>query len=154
MKLKINTKAPNFKLPSTSNLIVELNKIKKKNVILYFYPKDDTPGCTIESKDFSKLNTLIKKNNCIVFGISKDSVESHIKFKKKYNLKFDLLSDEKLQVIKKYGVWGMKAFLGKKYKGIIRTTFLINTKGIIHKIWSNVRVRDHAKEVYGELKNI
>ena len=83
MKFKINSKAPNFKLPSTSNLIVELNKIKKKNVILYFYPKDDTPGCTIESKDFSKLNTLIKKNNCIVFGISKDSVESHIKFKKK-----------------------------------------------------------------------
>ena len=154
MKLKINSKAPNFKLPSTSNLIVELNKIKKKNVILYFYPKDDTPGCTIESKDFSKLNTLIKKNNCIVFGISKDSVESHIKFKKKYNLKFDLLSDEKLQVIKKYGVWGMKAFLGKKYMGIIRTTFLINTKGIIHKIWSNVRVKDHAKEVYEELKNI
>ena len=154
MKLKINSKAPNFKLSSTRNLIVELNKIKKKNVILYFYPKDDTPGCTIESKDFSKLNTLIKKNNCIVFGISKDSIESHLKFKKKYNLKFDLLSDEKLQVIKKYGVWGMKTFLGKKYKGIIRTTFLINTKGIIHKIWSNVRVKDHAKEVYKELKNI
>mgnify|MGYP001420159754 FL=1 len=154
MKLKINSKAPNFKLSSTRNLIVELNKIKKKNVILYFYPKDDTPGCTIESKDFSKLNTLIKKSNCIVFGISKDSIESHNKFKKKYNLKFDLLSDEKLQVIKKYGVWGMKTFLGKKYKGIIRTTFLINTKGIIHKIWSNVRVKDHAKEVYQELKNI
>ena len=154
MKLKINLKAPNFKLPSTSNLIVELNKIKKKNVIMYFYPKDDTPGCTIESKDFSKLNTLIKKNNCIVFGISKDSIESHLKFKKKYNLKFDLLSDEKLSVIKKYGVWGMKSFLGKKYMGIVRTTFLINTKGKIHKIWSNVRVKDHAKEVYEELKNI
>jgi len=154
MKLKINSKAPNFKLFSTNNLIVELNKIKKKNIILYFYPKDDTPGCTIESKDFNKLNSLIKKNNCIVFGISKDGIESHLKFKKKYNLNFDLLSDEKLSVIKKYGVWGMKSFLGKKYKGIIRTTFLINTKGKIYKIWSNVRVKDHAKEVYEELKNI
>ena len=154
MKLKINSKAPNFKLFSTNNLIVELNKIKKKNIILYFYPKDDTPGCTIESKDFNKLNSLIKKNNCIVFGISKDSIESHLKFKKKYNLKFDLLSDEKLLVIKKYGVWGMKSFLGKKYLGIVRTTFMINTKGKIHKIWSNVRVKDHAKEVYEELKAI
>tara|TARA_B100001173_G_C15860623_1_gene492816 strand:- start:120 stop:587 length:468 start_codon:yes stop_codon:yes gene_type:complete len=154
MKLKKNSKAPNFKLPSTNNLIVDLNKIKEKNIILYFYPKDDTPGCTIESKDFSKLNSLIKKNNCIVFGISKDSIESHLKFKKKYNLKFDLLSDEKLLVIKKYGVWGMKSFLGKKYLGIVRTTFMINTKGKIHKIWSNVRVKDHAKEVYEELKNI
>ena len=154
MRLKINFKAPNFKLPSTNNLIIELNKINKKNIILYFYPKDDTPGCTIESKDFSKLNKLIKKNNCIIFGISKDSIESHLKFKKKYNLKFDLLSDEKLSVIKKYGVWGMKSFLGKKYKGIIRTTFLINSKGKIHKIWSNVRVKDHAKEVFKELKNI
>tara|TARA_Y100000748_G_scaffold102826_1_gene85725 strand:- start:87 stop:554 length:468 start_codon:yes stop_codon:yes gene_type:complete len=154
MKLKINNKAPNFKLQSTDGNIFELKKIKKKNIILYFYPKDDTPGCTIESKDFSKLNDVIKRNNCIIFGISKDSIESHLKFKKKYNLKFDLLSDEKLSVIKKYGVWGMKSFLGKKYMGIVRTTFLINTKGKIHKIWSNVRVKDHAKEVYEELKNI
>ena len=154
MKLKANIKAPNFKLPSTDGSICELNKINKKNIILYFYPKDDTPGCTIESKDFSKLNNLINKKKTIVFGISKDSIESHLKFKKKYNLKFDLLSDEKLSVIKKYRVWGMKSFLGKKYKGIIRTTFLINTKGKIHKIWSNVRVKDHAKEVYEELKNI
>ena len=154
MKLKNNIKAPNFKLPSTDGGVFELNKVNKKNIILYFYPKDDTPGCTIESKDFSKLNNLINKNKTIVFGISKDSIESHLKFKKKYNLKFDLLSDEKLSVIKKYGVWGMKSFLGKKYKGIIRTTFLINSKGKIHKIWSNVRVKDHAKEVYKELKNI
>ena len=152
MKLKPNAKAPKFKLPSTDGNIFELGKIKK-NIILYFYPKDDTPGCTLESKDFSKLNSLINKNKTIVLGISKDSIESHLKFKKKYNLNFDLLSDEKLTVIKKYGVWGMKSFLGKKYNGIIRTTFLINTKGKIHKIWSNVRVKDHAKEVYEELKN-
>ena len=154
MKLKINTKAPNFKLPSTDNSIFELKNVKKKNVILYFYPKEDTPGCTIESKDFSKLNNLITKNNTIVLGVSKDSIKSHLKFIKKYKLKFNLLSDEKLTLIKKYGVWGKKSFLGKKYMGIIRTTFLINSKGKIHKIWSNVRVKDHAKEVLEELKKI
>ena len=154
MKLKTNIKAPNFKLPSTDNTIFELRKVKKKNVILYFYPKDDTPGCTIESKDFSKLNNLIKKNNTIVLGVSKDNIKSHLKFIKKYKLKFNLLSDENLKLIKKYGVWGRKSFLGKKYMGIIRTTFLINMKGKIHKIWSNVRVKDHAKEVLKELKNI
>ena len=153
MKLKANKKAPNFKLLSTGKSAFELGKIKK-NIILYFYPKDDTPGCTMESKDFSKLNLLINKKNTVVFGISKDSIESHIKFKKKYKLKFELLSDEKKEVIKKYGVWGKKSFLGKKFMGIIRTTFLINSKNKIHKIWSNVRVKDHAKEVLQELKNI
>ena len=132
--------------------MVELRNIKKK-VILYFYPKDDTPGCTIESIDFSKLNLIIKKNDCIVFGISKDSIKSHLKFKKKYNLKFDLLSDENLSVIKKYGVWGKKKFLGKSYIGLIRSTFLINNNKIV-KIWSNVRVKDHAKEVIEQLKLI
>ena len=154
MSLKENIKAPDFKLPSTDKTIFELNKIKNKNIILYFYPKDDTPGCTMESKDFSDLNNLISKNNAIVLGISKDSIESHLKFKKKYKLKFELLSDEKKIVIKKYGVWGKKSFLGKEFMGIVRTTVLINTKGKIHKIWSNVRVKDHAKEVFEELKNI
>ena len=98
MKLKANNKAPNFKLASTDGNIFELNKVKKKNIILYFYPKDDTPGCTIESKDFSKLNSLITKNKTIVLGISKDSIGSHLKFKKKYKLKFDLLSDEKKEM--------------------------------------------------------
>ena len=154
MKLKVNQSAPNFKLESTDGNIFELNKIKKKNIILYFYPKDDTPGCTLEAKDFSKLNSIIGKKNTVVYGISKDSIESHLKFKKKYKLKFDLLSDEKLSVIKKYGVWGMKSFLGKKFKGIIRSTFLINSNGKIHKIWSNVRVKDHAKAVVKEIKNI
>ena len=154
MKLKLNQLAPNFKLTSTDGSVFELNKIKKKNIILYFYPKDDTPGCTLESKDFSKLNSMINKKNTVVYGISKDSIESHLKFKKKYKLKFDLLSDENLKVIKKYGVWGMKSFLGKKYKGVIRSTFLINSKYKIHKIWSNVRVKDHAKSVLDEIKNI
>ena len=106
MNIKTNNKAPNFKLPSTDGSIFELNKVNKKNIILYFYPKDDTPGCTLESKDFSKLNNLINKNKTVVLGISKDSIESHLKFKKKYKLIFDLLSDEKREVRKKYGVWG------------------------------------------------
>ena len=154
MKLKLNQLAPNFKLTSTDGSVFELNKIKKKNIILYFYPKDDTPGCTLESKDFNKLNSMINKKNTVVYGISKDSIESHLKFKKKYKLKFDLLSDENLKVIKKYGVWGMKSFLGKKYKGVIRSTFLINSKNKIHKIWSNVRVKDHAKSVLDEIDKI
>ena len=153
MKLKLKKKAPNFKLPSTSGKIFELRKIKK-NIVIYFYPKDDTPGCTLESIDFSKLNNIFKKKETLVIGISKDSIESHLKFQSKYKLKFHLLSDEKLSVIKKYGAWGKKTFLGKKYMGVIRSTFLITSKGIIYKIWSNVRVKDHANEVLAELKKI
>ena len=154
MKISENKKAPNFKLPSTNGSIFELSKIKNKNIILYFYPKDDTPGCTLESRDFSKLNSLILKNNTVVYGISADSIETHLKFKKKYKLKFDLLSDEKKIVLKKYGVWGKKKFLGKEYMGIIRTTIIIKANGKVHKVWNNVRVKDHAKEVFEEIKNI
>ena len=153
MKLKLNKKVPNFKLPSTSGEIFEVGKVKK-NIILYIYPKDDTPGCTLESKDFSNLNNLFKKRKTVVLGISKDSISSHLKFKKKYKLKFNLLSDEKLVVIKKYGAWGKKKFLGKSYMGIIRSTFLISSKGKLIKVWSNVRVKDHAKDVLTELKKI
>ena len=153
MKLKLNKKVPNFKLPSTSGDVLEISKVKK-NIILYIYPKDDTPGCTLESKDFSNLNNLFKKRKTVVLGISKDSISSHLKFKKKYKLKFNLLSDEKLVVIKKYGAWGKKKFLGKSYMGIIGSTFLISSKGKLIKVWSNVRVKDHAKEVWAELKKI
>ncbi len=153
MKLKLNKKVPNFKLPSTSGEVLEVSKVKK-NIILYIYPKDDTPGCTLESKDFSKLNNLFKKRKTVVLGISRDSINNHLKFKKKYKLKFDLLSDKELVVIKKYGAWGKKKFLGKSYMGIIRSTFLISSKGKLLKFWSNVRVKDHAKEVLTELKKI
>ena len=106
MKLKLFKKAPNFKLPSTNGDIFDISKIKK-NIIIYFYPKDDTPGCTLEAKDFNKLNNIFNKKNTLVVGISKDTITSHLKFKKKYKIKFDLLSDEKLSVIKKY-VHGVK----------------------------------------------
>ena len=154
MKIKIKQKAPNFKLPSTDGSIFELNTLKKKNIVLYFYPKDDTPGCTLESQDFIKLNNMILKNNTVVYGISADSIHSHLKFKKKYKIKFHLLSDINKKVIKKYGAWGKKMFMGKNYMGIIRTTFLIDSNRKVRKIWNNVRVKDHAKDVYSEIKKI
>ncbi|MDC0861203.1 peroxiredoxin [Alphaproteobacteria bacterium] len=152
--LKLNQKAPNFKLPSTNNSVFELSKNKGKNIILYFYPKDNTKGCTLEAADFSGLYTTIKNNNCIILGISKDSIESHLKFIKKYNIMFDLLSDLDGKIIEKYNAWGLKKFLGKEYMGIIRTTIIINSDGKVHKIWSNVRVKNHAEEVIAELKKI
>ena len=153
MNIKIHSKAPNFKLPNQDNELVELNKINQ-NVILFFYPKDNTPGCTVEAISFSKLLYKFKKLNFQVFGISKDSIKKHQNFIKKQNLSVDLLSDEQNNVCEDYGVWVEKSMYGRKYMGIERTTFLINTKGKIHKIWSNVRVKEHAKEVYEELKNI
>ena len=154
MKLKINNKAPNFKLPSTDGSIFELNKNKKKNIILYFYPKDDTPGCTIETNDFNKLLPKFKKLNCEILGISKDNLKSHDKFRDKYKIKFDLLADEEIKVLKKYKVWAKKKFMGREFMGIVRTTFLIDKKGKIIKIWDNVKVKDHAKEVLETLQNI
>ena len=147
------TKAPNFKLESTSGEMVELNKIKSKYIILYFYPKDDTPGCTLETKDFNKLLTKFKNLSSVVYGISKDSIESHKKFKKKNNVKFDLLSDEKKQSIKAYKTWGKKKFMGKEYMGQIRSTFLIS-KGKIINDWRNVRVKNHAQDVLKFIEDI
>ena len=148
----MTVKAPNFKLISTSNEVVELNKIKSKFIVLYFYPKDDTPGCTLETKDFNSLISKFSKNKCNVYGISKDSLESHKKFKKKYKIKFDLLSDEKKIAIKAYKVWGKKQFMGKEFMGLIRSSFLIKNKKII-KEWRSVRVKNHAQEVLNYIIN-
>ena len=105
--------APNIKIPSTNGEIFELKKIKNKFLVLYFYPKDDTPGCTIETKDFNSLLSKFKNFDCAVFGISKDDMKSHDKFKEKYKVKFDLLSDEKKEALKAFKVWGKKKFMGK-----------------------------------------
>ena len=142
-----------FSLPSTKGDQFDLKKIKE-NVVIYFYPKDDTPGCTLETKDFSKLYKEFKKNKTEVVGISKDSMTSHLKFKKKYKVPFQLLSDEDVKVQKKYKVWGMKSFMGRKFKGTIRSTFLVDKNKKILKSWSNVRVLNHAKEVLEFLKEI
>ena len=144
--------APNFRIPSSNNEEFELKKNKNKFLVIYFYPKDNTPGCTNEAKDFSKLYKEFKKLNCEIVGISKDSIESHRKFISKFKIPFHLLSDEKIIALKKYGAWGEKSMYGKKFMGIKRTTVLINLKGKIIKIWNNVKVKDHAKEVLNCLK--
>ena len=146
-------KASNFTLPSTSQNNYSLKNSIGKYVVLYFYPKDDTPGCTIETNDFNKLLPQFKKLECEIYGISKDSLKTHDKFKAKYKIKFSLLADEEIKVLKKYKVWGKKKFLGREFMGIIRTTFLIDKKGRIIKIWENVKVKEHAKEVLETLKN-
>ena len=152
--LKINTKAPNFILPSTSKEKYSLKDSLGKYVVIYFYPKDDTPGCTIETNDFNKLLSKFKKLDCEVYGVSKDNIKSHDKFREKYKIKFDLLADEEIKVLKKYNVWGKKKFMGREFMGIIRSTLLIDKKGKILKVWDNVKVKDHAKEVLDTLKNI
>ena len=151
MKIKENKKAPSFKLPGTSSINFNLKDIKGK-LLIYFYPKDDTPGCTVETKDFSKLYKKFKKIKCELVGISKDSLESHKKFKKKYKVPFELLSDIDIKIQKKYGIWGTKSFMGRKFLGTIRSTIFIE-KGKIKKIWSNVRVKGHALEVYEFIKS-
>jgi len=153
MKIKSNKKAPNFKLMSTSSKTFELSKLNN-GVIIYFYPKDNTPGCTLETIDFSKLYKKFKSLKYDVVGISKDSIESHLNFKERFKVPFHLLSDEKVQVQKKYGIWGMKSFLGKKYIGTIRSTIVIDDKGKILKIWPNVRVKGHAQEVLEFIKSV
>ena len=152
--LKINSRAPSFIVPSTTNNKYSLKDSKGKYVILYFYPKDDTPGCTIETNDFNKLLSKFKKLDCEVYGVSKDNLKSHYKFKDKYKIKFDLLADEEIKVLKKYKVWGKKKFMGREFMGIIRSTYLIDKKGKILKVWTNVKVKDHAKEVLETLKSI
>ena len=152
--MKLNNKAPNFNLPSTSNKKYSLKNSIGKYVVLYFYPKDDTPGCTIETNEFNKLLSKFKKLECEVFGISKDSLKSHDKFKDKYKIKFDLLADEELKVLKKYKVWKKKKFMGREFMGVVRTTYLLDKKGQILKIWNNVKAKDHAKEVLETLKSI
>ena len=152
--IKENTKAPNFNLPSTTNKKYSLKDSLGKYLVLYFYPKDDTPGCTIETNEFNKLLIKFKKLDCEVYGISKDSLKSHEKFKGKYKIKFDLLADEELKVLKQYKVWQKKKFMGREFMGVVRTTYLIDKKGKILRVWNNVKAKDHAKEVFETLKSI
>ena len=147
----IGKKAKNIKLSSTSGKLFELKKNKSKYIVLYFYPKDDTPGCTLETNDFNSLLSKFKKLNCLILGVSKDDLKSHNKFKKKYKVKFDLLSDEKKEAIKAFKVWGKKKFMGKEFMGLIRSTFVIKNNKII-KEWRSVKVKDHAQEVLDFIK--
>ncbi len=149
-----NKKAPNFTLPSSSGKDFELKKNLKNNLVIYFYPKDNTPGCTTESVEFAKQYKTLQKLKTEVIGISKDSIDSHHKFIEKFKLPFPLLSDENTKVLKLYDAWGEKSMYGKKFMGIKRTTVLIRTNGTILKIWNNVKVTDHVAEVVDTIKNL
>lgn len=146
MNLQIGSKAPLFSLES-NNGFIDLQDLKGKNVILYFYPKDNTPGCTIEAQDFSRKIKEFKNLDSVILGISKDSVKSHCNFIKKQNLSFNLLSDESGEICEAYGVIKEKSTFGKKYLGIERSTFLIDKIGKISYIWRQVKVNGHVEEV-------
>lgn len=149
--LKVGDKAPDFSLPSTDGSIVSLKDLKGKKVVLYFYPKDDTPGCTKEACSFTENLGRVKKKGALIYGVSADSAKSHQKFTEKYDLSFPLLSDESKEMIKAYGVWQEKAFMGRKYMGIVRTTFIIDEKGKIAHIFPKVKVEGHTEVVLEKL---
>lgn len=151
MTLKIGQAAPNFIAKSDEGSEINLLDLKGKNVVLYFYPKDDTPGCTIEAQDFTKKIKEFDNLDCVVLGVSKDNLASHCKFIEKYNLAFNLLVDEDTEICKKYDILKEKSMFGKKYIGIDRTTFLINKMGKIAAIWNSVKVSGHVDEVLKEL---
>ena len=153
MSLEVGKTAPLFSLASDEGEI-SLADLKGKNVVLYFYPKDDTPGCTIEAQDFTKKIKEFEKLDCIILGISKDSVKSHCNFINKYNLAFNLLSDVNGEVCEQYGVMKEKSMFGKKYFGIDRSTFLIDKMGKIARVWNAVKVNGHVEEVLEALAKI
>lgn len=145
--MKPGSPAPDFKLVSDEGKEVRLKDFKGKKVILYFYPKDDTSGCTKEACSFRDSIELFEKKNAVIIGVSKDDIKSHQKFKKKYDLPFTLLSDENLKMLKDYDVWKEKSMYGRKYMGIVRTTYIIDEKGRIEKIFDNVKVDGHTEEL-------
>lgn len=149
--LKEGSKAPAFKLPGDDGKTHSLSDYKGKKVVLYFYPKDDTSGCTAEACDFRDNMKRIAKKDTVVIGVSKDPIKSHNKFKEKYDLNFLLLSDEDGKMLEKYGVWQEKSMYGRKYWGIARTTFIIDENGKIQKIFEKVKVKGHVDEVLENL---
>lgn len=153
MNLAIGDKAPNFELPDQHGLNQKLTSFLGKKVLIYFYPRDFTPGCTKEACSIRDAFSNFKKLNTEVLGISKDTVESHKKFADKYDLPFTLLADPDKKILEKYGVWQEKKFLGKSYMGIARTSFLIDEKGRIIKIYKKVNPLFHVQEVLNDFGN-
>lgn len=146
------TPAPDFSLPADGGGTVSLKALRGKNVAVYFYPKADTPGCTKESMDFSRLKPEFAKAGTEVIGVSADAVAAQDKFKAKHDLTVPLASDPDRTMIERYGVWVEKSMYGKKFMGIERATFLIDAKGVIRKVWRNVKVEGHAEEVLAAAK--
>lgn len=154
MSVSSGDKAPAFNLPIDGGGSMALKDLKGKKVVLYFYPKDSTPGCTTEANDFRDLNEQFKKAGVVVVGASKDSVKRHDNFKAKQQLNFSLLSDEDGTLCDNYGVWILKKLYGREYMGIERATFLIDGKGIIRHVWHKVKVKGHAQEVLDKVLEI
>ena len=152
MSVTVGKTAPDFTLPTDGGGKVSLKSLRGQNVVIYFYPKDDTTGCTAESCGFRDAFPKFGKVNATVIGISRDSVASHDKFKAKYALPFTLASDEKGTVTEKYGVWVEKSMYGRKYMGIERSTFLIDEKGVVRQEWRKVKVPGHVEEVLKAVK--
>lgn len=153
-QLKEGEKAPDFKVKNQHNDNVSLSDFKGRWVVLYFYPKDSTPGCTIEACGFTEGIPQFEKLEAVILGVSPDSVESHQKFIKKQNLKISLLSDPEKELCQKYGVWQQKSMMGKTYMGVVRSTFLINPEGKLAKIWADVKVNGHVDEVKKTLEEL
>ena len=153
-ELREGLKAPAFSLPTDDGGKIALKDLKGKRIVLYFYPKDDTSGCTKEAIAFSAHIKQFEKVGAVIIGVSKDSVEKHAKFKAKHDLKVVLGADEEGDVVEKYGVWVQKSMYGRTYMGIERATFLIDDKGVIRRIWRKVKVPGHAEEVLAAVKEL
>jgi len=154
IELKVGDKAPNFCLPDKNNKEICLSDYEGKYIVVYFYPADNTPGCTTEAIGFTDILPEFQKLDATILGVSPDSPQSHAKFIEKRNLKVTLLSDENKDVLKKYGVWGPKTFRGKSYIGVTRSTFLVDPQGKIAYIWPKVSVNGHAEEVKTKLAEL
>ncbi len=151
MPISAGIPAPDFEMLDDANIPRKLSGYRGKNVVLYFYPKDDTPGCTKEACNFRDDYSAYDQAGVVILGVSPDSVASHAKFKKKFQLQFPLLTDDEHKVCDLYGVWGPKKFMGKEYEGVLRTTFLIGTDGNIKRVFENVRPAEHSAELLAEL---
>lgn len=154
MPIPAGTPAPDFSLQDDSGQTVHLADFRGRPVILYFYPKDDTPGCTKEACNFRDDYSAYREAGLDILGVSPDSVRSHAKFKQKYALPFPLLADEGHRVCETYGVWGRKKFMGREFDGVLRTTFLIGPDGVIKKVYENVKPADHSAELLRELAQL
>jgi peroxiredoxin Q/BCP len=151
---EVGQAAPPFDLPASSGEKISLKGLRGRNVLLYFYPKDDTPGCTVEACEFKAKHSAIEKTGTLLLGISPDGLGSHEKFIKKFDLPFELLADEGHQVAEAYGLWVEKNNFGRTYMGVQRASFLIDAKGILRKVWPKVHAEGHAAEVLEALKEL
>ena len=152
--IKENTKAPIFKLPSTNKKEYSLKDSIGNYVIIYFYPKDDTPGCTVEAQEFTEELSNFTSEDAVVVGISPDTVAKHCKFIDKHSLGMELLADTEKKMLADYGVWQEKSMYGRTYMGVVRTTYLIDPNGVVAEAWTKVKARGHAKAVFERLKEI